>query len=160
MRRNIIIGLVCVAIVAVLGVLYWMRPPTMMSFSRPAMFVIEWREGGGMNPEGSYAMITEGESYREYDEYDTGEHVETRIDFTVTAEEMDELYAMLRREGFDTIRTVEKEYYDGDNAMVRISAPSEVSHEVYGMTVHDWDADRYRAAYNAIRAFLVTKIAE
>jgi hypothetical protein len=154
MRRNIIIGLVCVAIVAVLGAVYWLRPPSMMSFSRPEMFVIEWVEGGGMIPEGSYAMITEGESYREYKEYPAGVRTVERVDFTVSAEEMDDLYAMLRREGFDTIRTVEEEYYDGDNAMVRITAPSEASHEVYEMVVHDWDAARYQRVYEAIAVFL------
>ena len=97
MRRNVKIGLIAVSIVAVAGFVWWIRPPSFLPMQRPEDFTIQWVEGGGMDPEGSQATVTEGASRRVYDEFNSGVYTESMVDFQVSAEEMDALYAMMKR---------------------------------------------------------------
>lgn len=157
MQKHIKIGALGVMLVAAAAVAWWVRPPSFLPLSRPTGLVIEWREGGGMIPDGSYAMITEGASYQEFDSYTSGTIQKTRKDFQVSGDEMDVLYTKIRSEAFDTIRESSAVIYDGSNASVRISAPSEFSYEIYGMHVRALDSERYRRVYEAIQQFLAKK---
>lgn len=148
--------LTALATIAILGsAIYAWIHRTHLPAQRPSDLVIEWYEGGGMNPEGSNATMREGKGTREFTSWVDGKIVKSTVNFTPTDADLDALYATLRSNAFDTIQETDAMIYDGGNDSVRISwGDNDVN--IWGLKVNNWDRTRFDRVYEAIQSYLNT----
>lgn len=130
------------------GCLFSRLPPEM-----PDDLVIEWREGGGENPASSVAIIAPPEG--EWKFVFSGQ--EEQVYFTVTEEEMTEIYSLIRQNRLDTVRQENKQLYDSGNAGLTLRWEDEQVH-ISDILVQEKDRMRYQRVYGALNAFLETKV--
>jgi len=148
--------LLVLASIAVLGLaIYVWIGRTRLPAERPSDLVIEWQEGGGMNPEGSSVVIRNDKGTREFTDWIDGQIVKSTVNFTPTDSDLDALYATLRSNSFDTIQESAATIYDGDNESIRISwGDNDVS--IWSLRVTDWDRSRFDRVYSAIASYVNT----
>ena len=148
--------LIALASVSVLGLaVYGWIHRTHLPAKRPDDLVIEWNEGGGMNPEGSSVVIREGGGTREFTDWVDGKIVNSTVNFTPTNADLDALYATIRANSFDTIQESDAMIYDGGNDSVRISwGDNDVN--IWGLRVTGWDRSRFDRVYSAIASYVNT----
>lgn len=128
---------------------------THLPAERPSGLVIEWNEGGGMNPEGSRVIIQAGMGTQELTDWADGQITNRTVNFTPTTNDLDALYAIIRSNSFDTIQTSNSTVYDGGNNSVRISWwDSDV--DIWGVQVIEWDRSRFERVYSAISSYVNT----
>jgi hypothetical protein len=151
--QKVFLGLVGIVLL-VSGAYLWLHR-THLPAKRPADLVIEWQEGGGMDPTGSSVTIREGKGSREFTDWVNGQITRSTVNFVPTNADLDVLYAIIRANAFDTIKETEKEIYDGGNASVRISW-GENDINILGLQVADWDRARFTNVYTAIKSYVNT----
>ncbi len=129
---------------------------TQLPAERPSDFVLTWIEGGGMDPEGSTAVISAEETIWTIQKYSSGERKKDVITFAVRDEEFDELYALLRANAIDTIAQDGEGIMDGDNAGLEMRWDDHFV-SLWGMAVVEKDFPRYQTVYRAIGTWLDEK---
>lgn len=149
--QKVLLTLACIGLGA-FGLYAWMHR-THLPAKRPDDLVIEWNEGGGMNPEGSSVVIREGKGTREFTDWVDGKIVNSTVNFTPTDSDLDALYTTIRANSFDTIQESDAMIYDGGNDSVRISwGDNDVN--IWGLQVTDWDRSRFDRVYSAIASYV------
>lgn len=136
------------------GTYFWLYR-THLPTQRPADLVIEWREGGGMDPTGSSVIIRDGKGSREFTDWADGQIMRSTVNFVPTAADLDALYAIIRANAFDTIKETDQEIYDGGNESVRVSW-GDNNIDIWSLKVSDWDIDRFNRVYAAIESYVNT----
>lgn len=124
----------------------------------PEKIVIEWYEGGGMNPESESIYLSEDSSYWSHWRIPG----EQKVYFNTSAEELKNLYQTFNEFDFANIRLIEEqEVYDRGGTSIRLQADGKFyDKNNSGMTfIHQSDVDNYFEIETAIYDFAKNKTA-